>query len=93
MKFGSLDLLNVKDVNTDISVSVFPNPVNEVLQIQRDNGNFALINILDSRGVFVKSLNTFSIVTDINVIDLSSGIYFVEVKEVEGSKVLKFIKE
>ncbi|MGV9004976.1 T9SS type A sorting domain-containing protein [Flavobacterium sp.] len=74
--------------------SVFPNPVNNVVNISNTESIVLnSINISDINGRTVKQMN-FENVNDaqINVSDLSSGIYFINIGTDSGNAVKKFIK-
>ncbi|MES2567941.1 MAG: T9SS type A sorting domain-containing protein [Bacteroidota bacterium] len=74
------------------SLTLFPNPVNSVLNLKSENEENLFIEITDVLGKIVLSEKTMS--PSISVAGFSSGIYFVSVKNESGAEAkLKFIKE
>ncbi len=73
------------------TVSVHPNPVVDVILI--DNAEGATISILTMNGQEVKRVENASVNQNVNVSDLSSGIYVVRVTNDNKSSMMKFVKE
>ena len=73
--------LAVSDVAKKSSVSVYPNPATEVVNIKSDK-KVAEVSIYDAAGKIVKTTAE----TSINVENLAKGAYIVSVKYVDGSK-------
>ncbi len=70
-------------------ISLYPNPANSTLNIVGiENCN---IDIYDIYGKLVKNFSETSNLT-IDISDLSNGLYFVNIKNDNGIKTLKFIK-
>ena len=63
-----------------INVSVYPNPVSDILQI---NGKYSEINIFDLYGKLVLSSNAKK---TIDISELSNGIYLVKIN---NNKIVK----
>ena len=76
-----------------IGFSVYPNPVNDSFTIQNAN-NIAIsgLTISDINGRTVKTLNVNAIENQINISDLNSGIYFLNITSDQGSAAKKIIK-
>jgi hypothetical protein len=73
------------------NLQIYPNPANDKIEITGlDNGT---IEIIDIQGQLVKTLNTSSTKTTIDLIKLSSGVYVIKVITDRGATVKKFIKE
>lgn len=80
---ASLDEANFENL------SVYPNPTNNILSIQGLNSD-AKYQIQDLSGKIFRSWNDY--INEINVGDLSNGVYFLEI-ESEGQKTMKrFVK-
>jgi hypothetical protein len=77
---------------TDNSFSIYPNPAANVLNISNTN-NFEIknISVVDINGRVVK--NQSGALTEINVSDLNTGIYFVTIETNEGKATKKFMKQ
>jgi len=89
-------LLNTTLVeSTENSVTIYPNPANDVLSILVSNLNgtseVTKARISDINGRIVKDLNTVTN-NQVNVSDLTSGVYFISIETNEGTSVKKFIK-
>lgn len=76
----------------DNSLSIYPNPVSNVLNISNLN-NFEIkgITVIDVNGRVIK--NQQGSLTQINVSDLNTGVYFVTIEAAEGKTTKKFIKQ
>ncbi len=60
------------------SISLFPNPANGVVTLNiPDNNENTLVAIKDISGKIVQSIQTSSILTEINTSELNSGMYYV----------------
>ena len=81
-------------LNNDI-VKIYPNPANQYLHISSDNNTVSTstIYIYNSVGTVVKTIKTDNLTeSQINLADLSSGIYFLKVSSREKDyKPIKFI--
>ena len=80
------------------TLMVFPNPVSEKLTVAWENDNSIgaeLIEIMDLNGrvVTTMSLESNQTVVNLNVAELSSGVYVVALHSATGKSVQKFIKQ
>lgn len=76
------------------NVSLSPNPTKNMLYISNDNTTFNSIEVSDLNGRIVKAtkqnaLNT----TEVNISDLSAGVYMVKIVSDKGTVTKKVIKE
>jgi hypothetical protein len=86
-------LLNTESIgNSENKFYIYPNPTSNVLNISNTN-NIEIKNIFvsDINGRVVK--NEIGSLTQINVSDLNSGVYFVTIEAAEGKTTQKFIKQ
>lgn len=75
------------------SISVYPNPATSVVNLSSKDGLiFENVTIVDVNGRTVKTVAVNQTQSQINVSDLNSGIYFLNIETNEGSTVKKFIK-
>ena len=83
--------LSTKDLSK-VNFNIFPNPVEDVLNISKSSESEIIsVDITDLNGRTIKSVNNdFS---TINVSDLSTGIYFINVRSEEGFATKKLIKK
>lgn len=73
------------------SISVYPNPVTNVLNISNSNNiEIKNISITDINGRVIKNQTSL---TQINVSDLNAGVYFVNIESNDGKTTKKFIKQ
>ena len=72
--------------------SIYPNPAENVLHVQSENGN-STYNIYDISGKVYSSINSTSSNSSLDISSLSSGIYFIQC--ISGNEVgmIKFIKK
>lgn len=72
--------------------TVFPNPVNDVLNISNSIGaDINSVSISDVNGRVVKQINAG--VEQINVSDLNAGVYFLNINSTEGNLTKKIVKK
>jgi len=85
--------INKFDANNFIQIS--PNPGNGIftLTLQRYSNQISEINIFNSLGQLIRTLSTSGIKTNINISDIPSGVYVVEVKTEKEIWVKKLVKE
>lgn len=76
-----------------IHTKVFPNPFQNQIQITKGSSSFTEIQILNSLGQVLLRMGTEKETTVLDLSALSSGLYFVRVKEGTRSKVTKLMKE
>ena len=90
-----LDNVNIGEgssiATADESVlSIYPNPVKDVLTINYDKA-ISQIDVYDVNGKLVKTFTTVG--STINVSDLSSGVYMLNMQTEDGLVVKKIVKE
>lgn len=74
-----------------MKLTIYPNPVRDVLYIDMENAQFIQLEILDASGRLVKRVIEFN--SFIEVSDLAKGIYSLRVTTSEGIKIGNFVKE
>lgn len=96
VKFGMSEEListGVVQVNSDFSVSIFPNPVKSNLFISSEEYLISF-EVLDAQGRTIKHQFTNSLTSSLDVADLESGLYFIKLIDKSGEvKVLSFVKQ
>ena len=84
--------LSTNDFFVD-SFSVFPNPTSDVLNISSSNSaEITKLSVVDVNGRTVKNLEG-GVINQVNVADLNSGVYFVNIESNGGKVTKKFIKQ
>jgi len=87
---GNLDIQAVMSVNDDIDFQVFPNPaINEII-LNTEVSDEAMYSIVSSSGIELKTGAAKN--AKINVSDLATGLYIIEVQDLQGKKSTKFFK-
>ena len=81
----------VEDFLTN-SVTLYPNPADEVVNVQCKMNNVQSVEVIDVFGKVVNILNVTDNTTRINVSGLASGIYFVRVTTEVGIVTKSFVK-
>lgn len=77
-------LLGIDEISAE--TKVYPNPMSNVLHIESNNvQSVAIFNAVGQQVLFVESRN------EINVEDLSEGLYFVRISDKNGNSVVKKI--
>jgi len=76
--------------NNKLGVNIFPNPVNDVLNITKvsNNATFAIYNVA---GQFISKGKVTN--NKVNVSSLAKGVYFIEISEKGATSKMKFIKK
>ncbi|PPZ90846.1 hypothetical protein C3729_10510 [Cloacibacterium normanense] len=82
-------LLAAEDVKKG-NVEIFPNPVNDVLNITKVSNN-ATFTIFNVAGQFISKGKVTN--NKVNVATLAKGVYFIEVSEKGATSKMKFIKK
>ena len=75
------------------SVSLYPNPANDVINVQCTMYDVQMVEVIDVYGKLIQTLNVTDNPTSINVSNLASGMYFVRVTTEEGVATKSFIKK
>ncbi len=75
-----------------IGFSYFPNPVNNVLNLNA-NKNITEIKIINTLGQEIISVSNMAIQHQINTQNLDKGVYLVKIKATDLSGTFKFIKQ
>lgn len=83
----------VSSKTSQSSYIIYPNPTCETLNIKTDYSGLKTIQIFDSRGSLLETINTFQTHYQIDCNNLSSGLYFININEKSDTVKFKFIKE
>ena len=80
----------IEDVNSSASISVYPNPANDILYIH-SNKNIRYSGSVSSYDG--KDILNFEDATSIDISSLSKGIYFLRIQIKNESRVIRFVKQ
>ena len=83
----------IQNINDKLGVSIYPNPVDYELQIDKGENKKLNIEITDYSGRVVYSKQAISKITKVNMSELSSGVYFVKMSNDNGSHIEKVVKK
>ncbi|WP_432670694.1 T9SS type A sorting domain-containing protein [Flavobacterium sp. SM2513] len=89
------NLLGTSDfVATKATVSVYPNPATDVLNVNTSNSSITAVQIVDLNGrqVMTKSFNNVSD-AQLNVNELSAGMYLINITSGDTVQTKKFLKQ
>ena len=78
--------------NEFADVSVYPNPVKDVLKVTSENGLLEYVDIVSASGRLVYSSKIVSNNFEINTSEFSQGVYFVNLRTEKSVKTFKVIK-
>lgn len=89
--YKNLTILSVEDNFIERNISIYPNPVQDVLNITTNNNS--QINKVKVYDILGKLLLETKNIQQINVSHLASGVLFVKIKTNKGVLVKKVVKE
>ena len=76
-------------------LKIFPNPVENIINIELEEmSEIISIRLIDNEGKYLQALTNYSIdgnTIQINLPEIQTGSYFIEIKTKEGSYIQKFI--
>src|SRR5690554_1071648 len=87
----TIDTSSLNDLDF-AGVSVYPNPVKEVLNITNENGTLQSVEVVSATGSIVYSSTISSSNFTVNTAQLNAGVYFVNVRTKNSAKTFKVIK-
>lgn len=88
------NLLSTKSNFASVNFSVYPNPATEIVNVDSGNMLIESVQITDLHGRIINSINVNSANTvQVNVSNLTTGIYFLTVKTDQGIGTSKIIKK
>lgn len=91
-KANAITVTGIKVTSPISQFSLWPNPANETIQIQGISKNeIKSVKFFDALGKLAKEVNENY--HEININELNTGIYFVQVNSEKGSSIKKFIKQ
>jgi subtilisin family serine protease len=85
-----LETLNALSVDSEISFSVYPNPAMDEIQLNVQTTEHTVYRIMSTSGVALKMDSASN--SRINVSDLPSGLYVLQIQDFDVNKSTKFYK-
>ncbi|MDP1725444.1 MAG: PQQ-dependent sugar dehydrogenase [Bacteroidota bacterium] len=83
---------NISEQSGDNTIEIYPNPMDNRFNISSSKLNMNSINIYNSQGRLVKSMELKEKEASVDAVELSVGIFIVEVKTDNGLKYFKVVK-
>ena len=85
---------NALSENTEVALSLYPNPTENVLTLEGLNASANTISIVNMNGQVMGQYSTVDTNSfEMNVSTLETGIYFVKIDTTNSSKTIRFIKK
>lgn len=88
----SSNTLSISEAALSGKASIYPNPVENILQIKNEN-KMSEITVYDLTGKVLKKVLVNAEHSELNLSELSSGNYLLKIKEKETEKIYKIIKK
>ncbi len=86
--------LGISNPILDSLLSIYPNPVSEVVNIKSNsNINIKTIELYDIQGRLLQTQLVNSVSTELNLLQRANGMYFIKINTDAGTKVEKLVKE
>jgi len=75
------------------SIKIYPNPANDFIHIETELNT--IIELTDINGKILETIRTENSVSELNISNLTNGIYLLNVKDSEGTQMIskKFVKQ
>jgi hypothetical protein len=86
-----LEVLEPLGLESDINFSIYPNPAIEYINLNNETSDNSRYSIVTTSGTTVK--NGAAKNAKINVSDLASGLYILQVLDTNGKRSTKFYKQ
>jgi sugar lactone lactonase YvrE len=88
-------LVGINELEKQNELSVYPNPCDDYLMINLKGGEFTDLKIKDvlGREIYFQKINSNKDNLELNLEDLSKGIYFVEINNAKKKLVNKIIRD
>jgi hypothetical protein len=74
------------------SISIFPNPVNDVLTVKNSSNSVITFEVTDMNGRILSTNNSVTNSTTISTSNWNSGVYFIHFTSDKGEAVMKVVK-
>jgi hypothetical protein len=84
-------IFGINELSNSLNISVFPNPASDKITIECTQK--AHIEILNTEGQIIKTIHNTGIMTTIDLVNLSRGVYIIKAKTDNGIMIKKFIKQ
>ncbi|MBC7410125.1 MAG: T9SS type A sorting domain-containing protein [Arcicella sp.] len=75
------------------NIKIYPNPTTSIVNVATPNETINQINVYDMHGRLLKSQKGNNDNDQINIQELPNGMYMIEVKTRQGTKIAKLFKQ
>lgn len=89
----TINLLSVGKFANENNFSVYPNPVSDFVNVQSGTNAIEKVSVTDLNGRTVKTISTSGTEARINISDLASGVYMLNINSDNGSVTKKIVKK
>lgn len=86
-------ILDIRDFTTQNKLTIYPNPVQSILNIETTGNPIEKVKIYDINGRLISEFKNIENPTAIDLSRLESGIYFAEISNRDDTTIKKIIKE
>jgi hypothetical protein len=96
LRLDTVSITSVLGTNsyTDLNFSLTPNPTKDIVNVSNTSASINSIEVTDLNGRVVKTVNAIDASnTQVNISDLSSGVYMMKIVSDQGTTTKKVIKE
>jgi hypothetical protein len=86
----------INDININSQINIYPNPANDNITVENtslNNNKDEMISIYNIQGQLLLQQPMVQAKTNIDIVSLVKGMYYIKVKTVKGIAVKKFVKE
>ena len=73
----------------ELTFTIYPNPTSETIHIKALNETIIVVRIYDLKGILLKEIKNLNTKNAIDISNLSSGLYFLEVNHKKYFKIVK----
>lgn len=88
------EIVDIRELNENKSIKVYPNPAKDVISIEDTQLNpDEVISVFNLEGQLVMSKKLINSKTKIEISNLSNGIYLLKISDRDKTEVIKFSKE
>jgi hypothetical protein len=84
--------VGISELNNKIQANIFPNPANDYFVLSLKSNELGLVNIYDVAGSLISSFKVNGGLSKVEIKNLESGAYIVEVLSENSSATFKLIK-
>jgi PKD repeat protein len=85
--------LGIDPLTKNDALSIYPNPLSDLLIIDNKNGNFTQVTVVNTLGQVVKQADIKKGMNKVGMETLRSGIYYLVVKGNDGTRSMKITKK